>query len=55
LTEVKYPPMNNHDALPYNLDRLPDAEAVARADALAERLKQRRTCRDFSGEACHVP
>lgn len=42
--------MNVHDALPYTLPALPDAEAIARADALAGRLKQRRTCRDFSAE-----
>lgn len=37
-------------ALPYVLAPLPDSEAVARAEALAEKLKQRRTCRDFSPE-----
>lgn len=37
-------------ALPYILTPLPDSEAVARAEALAEKLKQRRTCRDFSPE-----
>ena len=37
-------------ALPYELVRLSDEDAVARARALAERLKQRRTCRDFSAE-----
>jgi len=40
--------MNDHDALPYTLPPLPDDEAVARARALAARLKQRRTCRWFS-------
>ena len=35
-------------ALPYVLAPLSDAEAIARAEALAERLKQRRTCRDFT-------
>ena len=42
--------MNNQTALPYALERLTDAEAVARARGLAARLKQRRTCRDFSDE-----
>lgn len=38
------------ETLPYTLERLPDAEAVARAEALAARLKQRRTCRWYSDE-----
>lgn len=42
--------MNNHDTLPYVLPRLSDQEAAARAVALAERLKLRRTCRQFSDE-----
>lgn len=42
--------MPEHDTLPYILQRLPDAQAIARADALAARLKQRRTCRWFSDE-----
>lgn len=40
--------MNDHDTLPYALEPLPDAEAVARARALAARLRERRTCRWFS-------
>lgn len=44
------PPMSDHATLPYRLDPLPEAEAIARAAALAERLKQRRTCRDFSAD-----
>jgi nitroreductase len=40
--------MNDHDALPYALEPLPDAEAIARARALAARLRQRRTCRWFA-------
>jgi iodotyrosine deiodinase len=40
--------MNDHDALPYALEPLPDAEAIARARALAGRLRERRTCRWFS-------
>lgn len=35
------------DTLPYRLERLPDVEAASRAITLAERLSQRRTCRDF--------
>lgn len=42
--------MSDHEALPYALPRLADDEAIARACALAERLKQRRTCRWFSPE-----
>ena len=40
--------MPEHATLPYVLERLTDSEALARAQALAGRLKQRRTCRDFS-------
>lgn len=36
--------------VPYTLDPLSDEEAVARAEAFAARLKQRRTCRDFCDE-----
>lgn len=42
--------MPTPESLPYALERLTDAAAVARADALAATLKQRRTCRDFSAE-----
>jgi nitroreductase len=48
LIEVKTPPMPPSDALPYQLEALPDAEAIARAEALAAKLRQRRTCRDFA-------
>lgn len=40
--------MNDHATLPYSLEILPDAEAIARASALAAKLRQRRTCRWFS-------
>ena len=40
--------MSLPDALPYRLASLPDDEAIARAKALAARLVQRRTCRDFA-------
>jgi iodotyrosine deiodinase len=43
-------PMNDHDALPYALPRLTDADAIARACALAERLQTRRSCRWFLDE-----
>lgn len=42
--------MPSFETIPYWLDRLSDAEATRRAGALAQRLKQRRTCRDFSPE-----
>lgn len=42
--------MRDHPTLPYACPTLTEAEAVARARALAERLKQRRTCRHFSAE-----
>lgn len=40
--------MQEHDAIPYALAALDDEDAVARARALAARLRERRTCRDFS-------
>jgi nitroreductase len=42
--------MQDHDTLPYTLEALPDAEAIARARAIRDRLKQRRTCRWFSDQ-----
>ena len=42
--------MKDHDSVPYSLERLNDAESVSRAQALRDRLKQRRTCRYFSDE-----
>lgn len=42
--------MKTHEARPYTLDRLDDAESIARARALRDRLNQRRTCRYFSDE-----
>nr|WP_247713151.1 nitroreductase family protein [Qipengyuania polymorpha] len=42
--------VKDHDSVPYSLERLDDADAVSRAQALRDRLKQRRTCRYFSGE-----
>jgi iodotyrosine deiodinase len=42
--------MQRHDALPYALAALDHEKAVSRARALAARLRERRTCRDFSGE-----
>lgn len=40
--------MNASETLPYTLEALPDAEAIARARALAAKLRERRTCRWFS-------
>lgn len=42
--------MPTPESLPYTLERLTDADAIVRAEALADSLKQRRTCRDFSAE-----
>jgi nitroreductase len=40
--------MHDHRTVPYTLPDLAEGESIARAVALAERLKQRRTCRDFA-------
>lgn len=40
--------MKKHKSRPYSLPRLPDEESTARACALRDRLKQRRSCRYFS-------
>ncbi|MFM7404409.1 MAG: nitroreductase family protein [Erythrobacter sp.] len=40
--------MNDRTDLPYIPEILPDDEAIARAQALAAKLRQRRTCRHFS-------
>jgi nitroreductase len=40
--------MQDHETLPYMFETLPDDEAIARARAMRDRLKQRRTCRYFS-------
>ena len=40
--------MRDHEALPYSLEPLDDAQAIARARAVRDSLKQRRTCRYFS-------
>ncbi|MEM6857850.1 MAG: nitroreductase family protein [Pseudomonadota bacterium] len=40
--------MRDHDKVPYSLEALPEAEIIARARALRDRLKERRTCRYFS-------
>lgn len=42
--------MPRPDTVPYSLECLPEAEAIARTQAFAEKLRQRRTCRDFSAE-----
>lgn len=40
--------MRDHDTVPYSLPALPDEDSIARARAMRDRLKQRRTCRYFS-------
>ncbi|WP_108790918.1 nitroreductase family protein [Erythrobacter sp. Alg231-14] len=40
--------MQDHETTPYALTALPDDESVARARALRDSLKERRTCRYFS-------
>jgi len=42
--------MRAHEARPYSRERLTDQESIARARAMRDRLKQRRTCRYFSDE-----
>lgn len=42
--------MMDHDDRPYSLERFTDRESVARARAMHDQLKQRRTCRYFSGD-----
>ncbi|MGB3712109.1 MAG: nitroreductase family protein [Erythrobacter sp.] len=43
--------MRDHETLPYALEKLSHDESVARARAMRDRLRQRRTCRYFSDEA----
>lgn len=40
--------MNNHDTLPYALPSLTEPDSIARARALADRLRERRSCRWFA-------
>ncbi|NIJ60986.1 nitroreductase family protein [Qipengyuania flava] len=40
--------MRDHDTVPYSLPALPVEDSIARARAMRDRLKQRRTCRYFS-------
>ena len=42
--------MQDTDTLPYSLPALSDEESIARARALRDQLKERRTCRFFSDE-----
>ncbi len=42
--------MQSHEQIPYSLPSLPEAESIARARAMRDRLKQRRSCRYFSAE-----
>ncbi len=40
--------MRDHYTIPYSLKSLPDDESIARARAMRDSLKQRRSCRYFS-------
>ncbi|QKG71474.1 nitroreductase family protein [Erythrobacter mangrovi] len=40
--------MRDHETIPYALPAIPDDERIARANAMRDRLKERRTCRYFS-------
>ncbi|MEM8725749.1 MAG: nitroreductase family protein, partial [Pseudomonadota bacterium] len=40
--------MRDHETVPYTLEPLPEDQSIARAEALRDRLKERRTCRYFS-------
>ena len=40
--------MREHETVPYSLKALPDDEAIARARAMRDTLRERRTCRYFS-------
>ena len=42
--------MREHESVPYSLPSMDDAESIGRAQAMRDSLKQRRTCRYFSGE-----
>ncbi|MEL6528648.1 MAG: nitroreductase family protein [Pseudomonadota bacterium] len=42
--------MREHDTVPYSLGQLSAEESTARAQAIRDRLKERRTCRYFSDE-----
>jgi iodotyrosine deiodinase len=42
--------MRDHETLPYALPSLPDAERIARAQSMRDRLVSRRSCRYFSDE-----
>ncbi|MCF8881195.1 nitroreductase family protein [Erythrobacter sp. SN021] len=42
--------MRDHETVPYSLPDIADDESIALARSMRDRLKQRRTCRYFSGE-----
>ena len=42
--------MSGPDTCPYALPALPDEDRIVRARAFRDRLRERRTCRDFSNE-----
>ncbi|MEL7196998.1 MAG: nitroreductase family protein [Pseudomonadota bacterium] len=43
--------MRDHETIPYSLPKLIDSESIEKAEALRDRLKERRTCRYFSDES----
>lgn len=42
--------MRDHETVPYSLPAMADDKSIARARAMRDRLKERRTCRYFSNE-----
>ncbi|HAV82027.1 MAG TPA: nitroreductase family protein, partial [Erythrobacter sp.] len=40
--------MRDHETVPYSLPDLSDGERIARAEAMHDRLKLRRSCRYFA-------
>ncbi len=42
--------MRDHETVPYSLPAMADDKSIARARAMRDRLKERRTCRYFSDE-----
>ncbi len=40
--------MRDHPTVPFSLPEISDADGIARARAMRDRLRSRRTCRDFS-------
>lgn len=42
--------MQSHENIPYSLPKVDDQTRIARAEAMRDRLKERRTCRYFTDE-----